>query len=403
VSIPVVSTVASRWGDSGLAWLTGRPDGQPDFRRAGILTRAQSVADRLGAAAGVSVDLYTLLGGRAALLGLTRGGRVSAAGASRLLTTADGWCAITLSRADDIEAVPALVENDEVTGDPWSVVARWARGRPAAEVAGRARLLDLPAAAMGETDAAPPLVRRLGAPAAARTLSGAIVADLSSMWAGPLCGRLLARCGAIVVKVESTRRPDGTRAGPKAFFDWMNSEKLSYVVDFEHGTALLKDLLTAADVVIEGSRPAALARRGLGPDDIVARPGRVWLRITGHGADPQHANLVAFGDDAAVSGGLVGGEGDDPVFCGDAIADPLTGLEAAAAVTDSLSRGGGEVIEFSMAAVAATYAALPTSTPQSDCAALPPRPPARGTAGPDLGADNAVVSRIVAERLGVRC
>ena len=36
---------------------------------------------------------------------------------------------------------------------------------------------------------------------------------------------------------------------------------------------------------------------------------------------------------------------DGPVFCGDAIADPLTGLEAASAVVDSLSRGGGEVIE----------------------------------------------------------
>ena len=51
---------------------------------------------------------------------------------------------------------------------------------------------------------------------------------------------------------------------------------------------------------------------------------------------------------------------DGPVFCGDAIADPLTGLEAASAVADSLSRGGGELIQLSMAAVAATYAALPT-------------------------------------------
>lgn len=48
------------------------------------------------------------------------------------------------------------------------------------------------------------------------------------MWAGPLCGQLLARAGATVVKVESPRRPDGTRAGNRAFFNWMNAQKLSY-------------------------------------------------------------------------------------------------------------------------------------------------------------------------------
>jgi hypothetical protein len=398
-----MSTVASRWGDSGLAWLTGRPDGPPDFSRAGILSRARSVADRLRAATGVSVDVDTLLGGRAALLGSNRGGRVSAGGASRLLAATDGWCAITLSRRDDIDAVPALLQADAPPGDPWPPLADWVGRRPAADVTARARLLDIPAATLAETVAAPPLVRATGPRADPRTPPGAIVADLSSMWAGPLCGRLLARAGAVVIKVESSRRPDGTRLGPRPFFDWMNFEKLSYALDFEHDTDALRDLLAAADVVIEGSRPAALRRRGLGPDGIPARPGRVWLRITGHGADPEHANLVAFGDDAAVSGGLVGGAAGDPVFCGDAIADPLTGLEAAAAVADCLSRGGGQVIEFSMAAVTATYAALPTCAPRSRCVAVPPRPPAPGGAGPDLGADNAVVKRIVAERLGARC
>ena len=94
------------------------------------------------------------------------------------------------------------------------------------------------------------------------------------MWAGPLCGQLLARAGATVVKVESARRPDGTRAGAPAFFDWMNAGKLSYAVDFDERPEL-RELLAVADVVIEGSRPAALQRRGLGPQDVGAarRPG----------------------------------------------------------------------------------------------------------------------------------
>lgn len=398
-----MSTLPSRWGASGLAWLTGRPDGPPDFSRAAVLTLAQAVADRLLAATGVSVDVPTMLSGRAALLGLTRGGRVSAGRASRLLATADGWCAITLSRADDIDAVAALLETETVPADPWPAVESWATRKSAAEATARARLLDIPAATLGETAAAPPLIRGAGVRSGPRAVRDMLVADLSPMWAGPLCGRLLADGGARVIKVESARRPDGTRRGPRSFFDWVNSGKLSYAVDFDHDFGALSDLLAAADVVIEGSRPAALDRRALGPHDIPARPGRVWLRITGHGADPQHANLVAFGDDAAVSGGLVGGTKSDPVFCGDAIADPLTGLESAAAVADSLSRGGAELVEFSMAAVAATYAALPTRPHDSRCDALPPRPPAGSPPGPDLGADNTVVDSIVAERLAARC
>jgi crotonobetainyl-CoA:carnitine CoA-transferase CaiB-like acyl-CoA transferase len=204
------------------------------------------------------------------------------------------------------------------------------------------------------------------------------------MWAGPLCGQLLTRAGATVVKVETRARPDGTRAGPSAFFDWMNSGKLSYAVDFDDPPGL-RQLLDAADVVLESSRPAALTHRGLGP---TPRDGQVWMRITGHGTDGERANWVAFGDDAAVSGGLVGGTNDEPVFCGDAIGDPLTGLHAALAVAESLSRGGGRLIELSMAAVAAAYAEDDRSV-ETDCSATPkPTGP-----GPDLGADNAQVER----------
>jgi crotonobetainyl-CoA:carnitine CoA-transferase CaiB-like acyl-CoA transferase len=220
---------------------------------------------------------------------------------------------------------------------------------------------------------------------------------LSAMWAGPLCGQLLARAGATVVKIESPKRPDGARVGPSTFFDWMNGGKLSYAADFEEASSL-RQLLESADVVIESSRPAALTRRGLGPMDVAPRDGRVWMRITGHGIDGECADWVAFGDDAAVSGGLVRGTEREPEFCGDAIADPLTGLQAALAVAESLNRGGGELIEMSMAAIAATYAELPRS-PETPCAAtLQPR-----TAAGRLGADNATVNRLVAERRLAAC
>ncbi|BBX98690.1 CoA transferase [Mycobacterium lacus] len=382
-----VSSAAARWGSCGLAYLTGLPDGPPDFSRANVLGRAERIAP----------DAATLLTGRAGLLGLTRGGRVSAGGATRLLPAHDGWCAITLSRPDDVAAVPALLRIDETPNDPWPMLQRWAATRLVAGITERAELLDIPAAALGEATAAPPRIRRIWRRTPARGLSGLLVADLSAMWAGPLCGHLLARAGATVVKVESPRRPDGTRAGNHTFFDWINGEKLSYCLDFDRDADELRQLLAVADVVIEGSRPAALARRRLGPEDIAPRAGRIWVRITGHG---ERSRRPAFGDDAAVAGGLIG---VGPVFCGDAIADPLAGLEATSALAESLGRGGGELLDVSMAAVAATYAALPAGASVSAHPAPPPPAPPPSRPAAALGADNDAVRRLVCERRRRSC
>lgn len=384
------------WAASGLAALTGRPDGPADASRAAVLTAARQVAERWCTRTGVRVDAAELLAGRAGLLGLTRGGRISAGGATRLFAARDGWCALTLSRADDVAAVPALVEADE-TADPWAAVETWAARRDAAEVAERARLLGLPVGILGETSPAPTVVRATGA-RRARKYGELLVVDLSSMWAGPLCGQLLVRAGATVVKVESVARPDGTRSGDRRFFDWMNAGKLCYAADFDRAGPL-RELLSVADVVIESSRPGVLDQRGLGSSDVPARPGRVWLSVTAHGSVGDRANWVGFGDDTAVSGGLVGA---GPVFCGDAIADPLTGLQAAVEVAESLSRGGGEELEVSLAGVAARYAALPVAaTDVSGCA--PPVPPAPARRAGELGEHNSRVAALIRERGAAAC
>ncbi|MCX2931871.1 CoA transferase [Mycobacterium sp. CVI_P3] len=388
------------WAGSGLAWLTGLPDGPPDHSRSAVLDRAATVAADLTQLLGIGVDAATLLTGRAALLGLHRRGRTSAGGATRLMRSRDGWWALTLSRVDDIAAMPALVEADSVPDDPWPVIARWAAQRDGGDIVERAALLNLPVARVGEAIAAPVRVRPCGRRAVPRPAQGLLVADLSSMWAGPLCGRMLAAGGATVVKVESPARPDGTRSGNKAFYDWINHGKLSYALDFDRDRERLRALLAAADIVIEGSRPGALARRGLSPETLPGPNGRVWLRVSGYGQDSHRA---AFGDDAAVAGGLLGTSIDGPVFCGDAIADPLTGMESALAVANSLSRGGGETLEVAMSAVAASYATLPTRPSTSPIAAAPPQPPPPTARAAELGADNAAVEAIVIQRNSVPC
>ena len=126
-----------------------------------VLARARRVTHDISRRAadlggGVSADADEILTGRAALLGLAPAGLISAGGSTRLLATRDGWCALTLSRVDDIEAVPALLEMTGQPADPWAALAAAAADRDAIEFVARARLLDLPAAVLGEVPPAPP-------------------------------------------------------------------------------------------------------------------------------------------------------------------------------------------------------------------------------------------------------
>jgi hypothetical protein len=368
------------WAASGGMALTGHADGPPAASPApafGLLSAVVSELAAVTRSTGVEVraDPGELVAGRAAVAGLRRRGRVSAGGAARLLRAADGWCAINLSRADDVGAVPAIVGllggSVGVAGDgAWGSLEAAARGVTAEGLAGAAQVLGVPAgalparalpAAAGAGGAAPGgRVGRMAARSGRTRLAGAVVVDLSSMWAGPLCARLLGLAGADVIKVETPDRPDGGRAGERRFFDWLHGGHRSVVLDFRSpsGRSGLAALLGVADVVIEASRPRALAQLGLAPEMIPHRDGQVWLSVTGYGrGDAAAAELVAFGDDAAVAGGLVGWTGGDPVFCADAIADPLTGLCGALAVARSVAGGGGELIDLSMREVAAGFAA----------------------------------------------
>src|SRR5207302_84064 len=87
------------------------------------------------------------------------------------------------------------------------------------------------------------------------------------------CGgatRLLRDAGARVVKVESVNRPDGARAGPSEFFDLLNAGKEGVALDFEREPRHLHDLLSRADVVVEASRPRALAQFDIAAERFLA-------------------------------------------------------------------------------------------------------------------------------------
>src|SRR6202044_2309868 len=126
-------------------------------------------------------------------------------------------------------------------------------------------------------------------------------------------------------------------------------------------------------------------------EEVIADGGpRVWISITGYGRTGEGTNRVAFGDDAAAAGGLVAWTDGGPLFCADALADPLTGLTAASACVSALRSGSRCLLDVSMAAVSTDLTGPTLATPKSISVVAPHARPATTTA-PDLGADTASV------------
>jgi hypothetical protein len=418
-----LQALARRWAESGAMWLTGRADGPAQGCRAGVVEVLDAASQQLAEhsqrfGTEVRVDGLALLGERAAVSGLSRRGSTSCGGATRILQTADGYLALSLARADDLALLPALFPTflpillgdsltafELVDSSPgfadealWSLLARSVRAHNAHDLVERGAELGLAIAALPE-QALPNQPKRLvdsdcslfttdqthlrleqlrrlqhgvlRSPRLASRLprnNGTMltprrVVDLSSLWAGPLCGQLLASAGCQVIKVESTQRPDGARNGSPEFFTLLNGQKQSVALDFTKNEDIraLIDLLTSADVVIEASRPRGLEQLGINRESLMATAGiSVWLQITGHGATGPDANRIGFGDDAAVAAGLVSWEGNQPVFCADAIADPATGLLAASAVIEALGADQPCLLDVSLRRVAESMVSGPT-------------------------------------------
>lgn len=321
-----------------------------------VLTRNLEGAKATLAEHGLDVDPLALIWERADLLDLqpSPDPQISRSGGCRLLPTSDGWIALTLSRPWDLEALAAWMEQPW-SGDHWQAAASAARTMTAAEATDRAELLGIAAtrcARPGLDDEqgrwrgqSPPKRPWLVTPSRvgrARGKSRPLVVDLSAMWAGPLAGRLLAEWGAEVIKVEDPSRPDGLREGAAKLYGRLNGGKAQLALSLDETIPLMEQ----ADVVLTSGRPRVWEQLGVPP------LRGTWVHITGYGSTGPWRNRVAFGDDAAIAGGLMQTTPAGPGFVGDAIADPLTGIMAAAAAIDGLEAGGGQVVDVAMREVA---------------------------------------------------
>ena len=336
------------WAGSGLMGLSGPEHGPPAVASGRWVERLDGVVGDIAELRGepLRTDAAGFLGERAALVGRTRRGPVSVGGACRMVAAADGVLAVSLARTSDTETVPAWLERGDLAGgDVWSQVAAGARDRPVAELIERADWLGL---AVGEAvRPSPPTETCSLTDAGPAGFGRTLVLDVSSLWAGPLCASLLGDFGFEVVKVEAPGRPDGARYGSPAFYERLNQGKKDTVIDLgsEDGRRRFLDLSRQAAVVVDGLRPRVWANWGVDRLDVAETCGLVWASITGHGDD-----RAAFGDDAAVSGGLwlQDPDGGLPWFVGDAAADPVAGLVACRAAAEALASGRAGLVDVSM-------------------------------------------------------
>lgn len=409
------------WAASGAMALTGRADGPPlpsvgapasVARGAMALVRALAP---LPAPALGDIDAR-VLSERAALAGLRRRGPWSAGGAFRLYPARDGWMGLNLPRPQDVDLLPALTEGAVGPDGHGPDISAWLGFQTMRTAAERGRLLGLPIVALPrgsnvldaqtryrwDGEIAGPWQVRAGP----RRASGGrpLVVLLASLWAGPLAAQLLEFSGCRVICVESSRRPDGARSGPAGFHDLLHHGQQMIALDIPDSGAVgvLRRLLSRADLVVDGSRPRVMRHLGIDVNEVVDG-GTIWISITGYGRTGPWSEQPAFGDDAAVAGGLVAWDDAGPVPAGDAIADPLTGLHAAVAGLAALRSGRAWLIDIALRDIAAVAAAAAVDgSPHGARLDVTPAPPrARtlmGRARP-IGAD----TDAVLEELGIPC
>jgi crotonobetainyl-CoA:carnitine CoA-transferase CaiB-like acyl-CoA transferase len=196
-------------------------------------------------------------------------------------------------------------------------------------------------------------------------LEGYRIVDLTAMLSGPIATMMLAEQGADVVKVEPPGQGDLVRAigrarsGISPMFATSNRSKRSIVIDLKQlaGVELLKRLVSTADVFVQNFRPGTADRMGIGESALRAvTPDLIYVSISGFGEKGPYANQRAYDPIIQARSGLAAVQRDRetgrPRMVRTAVADKLTGLTAAQAMTAALlareRTGEGQHVRLAM-------------------------------------------------------
>lgn len=193
-------------------------------------------------------------------------------------------------------------------------------------------------------------------------LSGIRVLDLTRVFAGPFCTKILGDLGAEILKVEALGTGDRTRAlppiveGESHYFHAINHNKKSIAIDTRtpegHDVAL--DLARHADIIIENFRPDVMDRLGLSTEILrAANPKLIVCSISGYGKGNTMSNKPSFDVVAQAMSGVMSltGEPDGPpTKIGVPLGDIAGGVWAAISVLSALQHRNatGEALEIDL-------------------------------------------------------
>ncbi|WP_433580237.1 CoA transferase [Nocardia brasiliensis] len=200
-------------------------------------------------------------------------------------------------------------------------------------------------------------------------LRGLRVLDLTRVIAGPVATRTLALLGAEVLRVDPPHLPE---------IPWQYADtgqgKRSTLLDLRDRLPQFNDLLTAADVLVTGYRPGALAHAGV---TAARRPGLIHGRVSAWGEFGPWGGRRGFDSIVQAASGIAIAEGA-PAVPGTLPAQALdhaSGYLLAAGVIDALTAratdGIGRDVRVSLARTASWLLNAPDRTPRHPQAAAP--------------------------------
>jgi len=196
-------------------------------------------------------------------------------------------------------------------------------------------------------------------------LAGLRVIDLTHVLNGPFATMLLAHMGADVIKIEHGQGDrfrhawmpvDRTHDGYEFLVVNVNKRGISLNLKHERGKAIFRDLVRAADVVVENFSLGVMERLGLGYEDLrEINPRLVYASSKGYGSDGPAAHLRANANTIMAATGwtnagweFAGTEGTIPQGIGDEASGVSLAVGILAALYAREQTGEGQRIEVSM-------------------------------------------------------
>ncbi|KRF34700.1 CaiB/BaiF CoA transferase family protein [Nocardioides sp. Soil805] len=207
-------------------------------------------------------------------------------------------------------------------------------------------------------------------------LRGVKVVEIAGIGPGPHACMILADLGADVIRID---RKGGDMLGAGRY-DVLTRGRPSVALDLKHpdAVATVLDLVEQADVLIEGMRPGAIERLGLGPAECHARnPRLVYGRMTGWGQDGPWSRTAGHDMNYVAITGALHGLGQDPArphFPTNLVGDFGGGstylvIGVLAALLEARTSGQGQVVDAAIVdgtahlnAMATTFAAMGLDT-----------------------------------------